>query len=175
MAKKSPVRDSWAVRHLAVFRLGNDRKTAEWAADVIGKAERLERHRSQTEGRDRSQTTSESTHDRYLYMPEELQNLPATCPEHGLQGIFVSEQYGVVDAADAKVSGAQLFGEMLLPPDEIPCVHSPSPQSALPRRLERRRFAAAASLSPSDFCMMQLHRFRSSRECGRTMTRTLIS
>lgn len=115
--------------NLAVFRLGNDRKTAEWAAEVIGKAERLERHRSETEGRDRSQTTSESTHDRYLYMPEELQNLPATCPEHGLKGIFVSEQYGVVDAADAQISGAELFGEMLLPPDESVPAFMPRPHS----------------------------------------------
>lgn len=104
--------------NLAVFRLGNDRKTAEWAADMIGKAQRLEKYRSQTEGRDTSQTVSESSHDRHLYMPEELQVLPATCPEHGLRGVFVSEQYGVVDASESGIDGKQLFGKILAPPDE---------------------------------------------------------
>lgn len=105
--------------NLAVFRLGNDGKTATWAADLIGKAQRLELYQSRTKGKDESVTTSESSHDRHLYMPEELQVLPATCPEHGLQGVFISEKYGVVDAAEAAISGERLFGELLRQPADV--------------------------------------------------------
>jgi type IV secretory pathway TraG/TraD family ATPase VirD4 len=113
--------------NLAVFHFGNDRKTADWAADVIGKAQRLEKYRSVSEGRDVSTTTAESSHDRHIYMPEELQFLKPTCPEHGLQGVFLSDHYGVVNAADAGISGAQLFGQMLVAPDPNTPRHAPRP------------------------------------------------
>lgn len=115
--------------NLAVFRLGNNRKTAEWAADVIGKAERLEHYTSHTTGRETSTTTNEQLHERYLFLPEELQNMDATDPEHGLRGVFISPEYGVIDAAQAEVSGEKLFNELLIPATPSVPAYIPRPIS----------------------------------------------
>jgi len=102
--------------NLAVFRLGNDRHSAEWAANTIGKAERLERYRSETYGTNGSTTVSEQVHERYLFIPEQLQQLLPNSPAHGLQGVFVSAEHGVVNAAHAGITGDKLFQELLSPP-----------------------------------------------------------
>jgi hypothetical protein len=59
---------------------------------------------------------SEQLHERYLFIPEQLQQLLPNSPSHGLQGVFVSAEQGVVNAAHAGVTGDKLFQEMLMPP-----------------------------------------------------------
>jgi type IV secretory pathway TraG/TraD family ATPase VirD4 len=112
--------------NLAIFRLGNNRTTAEWAADTIGKAERLEFYQTYTNATNTSTSFSEQIHERYLILPEELQNMKPTDPESGLNGVFVSAEYGVVKAESA-ICGKKLFGQMLAPVDSKTPAFIPRP------------------------------------------------
>lgn len=104
--------------NLAVFRLGNNPATAEWAASTIGKAEQREWTESYTSGTSQSsKSQSYSTQERFAVRPETLQNIPQINPVNGLHGFFISECYGVIDASSARVSGSELR-DMLNEPKE---------------------------------------------------------
>jgi hypothetical protein len=105
--------------NFAVLRLGSARKTAEWASKLLGERLEIDTLHGTTDGPQESSTnTTQQIHERPLFFPSELQDLPATNAENGLQGIFTSDQFGAIDAKAANVSGDELFGHLLKPDDK---------------------------------------------------------
>lgn len=94
--------------NLAIFRLGNNPATAEWAANTIGKAEQREWTESFTSGQQSTKSKSYATQERFAVRPETLQNIPQINPVNGLHGFFISEHYGVIDASAARITGPEL-------------------------------------------------------------------
>lgn len=105
--------------NLAVFHLGNDHETAKWAGELIGKFERVEYMKSITYNDRSGQThgTNEQLQERFIIRPEALQALPPNDLQNGLNGIFVSQAYGVIYASHYNVSGHDLFAKLLDPVD----------------------------------------------------------
>jgi hypothetical protein len=115
--------------NIAISSLGNDQDTAEWAAKLIGRYEKRELTRSESFSprTGNSTGTSESIQERYYVRPDTLQTLPDTNPQNGLHGYFLSKAYGVVDASQLRISGAELFGRQLDPPDAEALAFDPVP------------------------------------------------
>lgn len=120
--------------NLAVFRLGNNPQTAEWAANTVGKAEKHETSFGVTRGQMYSQSETTSIQERFVVRPEDLQNIPQCNPKNGLHGYFISEHYSVINASDAQISGPRLFSMLK------------DPKNTCPHYLERP--ATEATLSP---------------------------
>lgn len=103
----------------AIFRLGPDVKTANWAADVLGKCEIVRYHKSFDSRNHDRYSESEHHQEQYVLRPEEFTTLPATNPANGLQGIFYTPQYGLINARDARITGKQLFHKLLNQPSTV--------------------------------------------------------
>jgi hypothetical protein len=105
--------------HMAILRVKSD-GTARWASQSVGELERYEYHDSYTKGdHGGSKTTTEQLVKREAVLPSEFMCLPATNPENGLSGFYLSPEIG---AYRTVLSGEFLAESLLLRNMQVPDV-----------------------------------------------------